>query len=818
MKLLKLTIEKTRGIVDLTLEPHGRNALIWGPNGSGKSAVVDALDFLLTGNISRLAGPGTGELSLAKHGKHLDYEPKDAVVRAVVLLPGDNAEPVEIARSMDKAAVLSCPSTVRDEMERIERLARGHSHILTRREILRFINVEPGTRAQVVQEVLALSRVEETRQALGTAANQLKISARNSSQQLTERRSDVASAAQEKDFDTERVLHVINEKRVLLGAVPIDDLESESVQDGLDANPTAAQDGRGNDTGLLRADVEHARKILLEANVSEADSRLRQLITTVRGDPNLHHALLHLDLTMRGLDLLDDSGRCPLCDAEWSPEVLREKLEERRDRGEEARQYQSEIDEVAAAMKTTVDNLSSTIERVMEPTQRLGLQREHEELRLWRESLRTLSAALASPIDAFDPDTLPSESVCGLCAPKDAQELWTPLIKAVEAAEPVENPTVTAWKLLVRITTALEHMEKAAVADERARLLARRAEFLRNAFQDARNDVLLKLYERARDRFVAFYRTLHSEEEFMAELQPKEAALGMSVQFHDRGLHPPHAFHSEGHQDSMGLCLFLALSEVAAKGLELVILDDVVMSIDRDHRKALCRLLKQSFPDRQFLLTTHDRTWASQLVSQGIVGRTDFHEFRRWTLATGPIGRGGDDTWERIEADLVNQDAKGAAHKLRTFGEEFFEDVCDALKAKVTYKSDGQWTLADYFSGARGRIKKLLKMAKDAANSWQQQNVMENLALIESQLDQVYANNHVEESAINRAVHFNAWYEYDPNEFRDVVDAFRSVSEQFRCGSCATVLSVSIESGGGAPVGVKCGCDQVHWNLQKKKA
>ena len=66
MKLLELEIHNFRGIRDLSIEPEGNNFLIYGPNGSGKSAVVDALDFLLTGQISRMKGTGNQRYNIKK--------------------------------------------------------------------------------------------------------------------------------------------------------------------------------------------------------------------------------------------------------------------------------------------------------------------------------------------------------------------------------------------------------------------------------------------------------------------------------------------------------------------------------------------------------------------------------------------------------------------------------------------------------------------------------------------------------------------------------------------------------------------------------
>jgi DNA repair exonuclease SbcCD ATPase subunit len=51
-----VTIKELRGIRDLTLTLNRSPFVISGPNGSGKSGVVDAIQFALTGEMSRLRG------------------------------------------------------------------------------------------------------------------------------------------------------------------------------------------------------------------------------------------------------------------------------------------------------------------------------------------------------------------------------------------------------------------------------------------------------------------------------------------------------------------------------------------------------------------------------------------------------------------------------------------------------------------------------------------------------------------------------------------------------------------------------------------
>ena len=72
MKIQSLTINNVRGIRGLELVPAGQNLVVWGANGTGKSGVVDAIEFLFTGQISRLLGEGTAGITLLKHGRHVD--------------------------------------------------------------------------------------------------------------------------------------------------------------------------------------------------------------------------------------------------------------------------------------------------------------------------------------------------------------------------------------------------------------------------------------------------------------------------------------------------------------------------------------------------------------------------------------------------------------------------------------------------------------------------------------------------------------------------------------------------------------------------
>ena len=89
IQIESIHIQELRGIRDLKLTMNRGNFVISGPNGSGKSGVVDAIQFALTGEIGRLKGSGTGDLTLSDHGPHVEKrsDPDAASVRLNVFIP-----------------------------------------------------------------------------------------------------------------------------------------------------------------------------------------------------------------------------------------------------------------------------------------------------------------------------------------------------------------------------------------------------------------------------------------------------------------------------------------------------------------------------------------------------------------------------------------------------------------------------------------------------------------------------------------------------------------------------------------------------------
>jgi chromosome segregation ATPase len=89
IQIESIQIREFRGMRDLTLTLNRGSFVVSGPNGSGKSGVVDATQFALTGEIGRLKGSGTGDLTFSEHGPHVEKrsDPDACYVRLGVYIP-----------------------------------------------------------------------------------------------------------------------------------------------------------------------------------------------------------------------------------------------------------------------------------------------------------------------------------------------------------------------------------------------------------------------------------------------------------------------------------------------------------------------------------------------------------------------------------------------------------------------------------------------------------------------------------------------------------------------------------------------------------
>lgn len=89
--------------------------------------------------------------------------------------------------------------------------------------------------------------------------------------------------------------------------------------------------------------------------------------------------------------------------------------------------------------------------------------------------------------------------------------------------------------------------------------------------------------------------------------------LTASVKVRSHNVVAPQSFLNEGRQTALALALYLAGRKVCAppgrEQLKLLVMDDLLISLDASHRRPVLDMILSEFADWQIILLTHDRYW-----------------------------------------------------------------------------------------------------------------------------------------------------------------------------------------------------------------
>lgn len=810
-----LRVHEFRGIRDLTLELNSKNFAICGPNGTGKSGIVDALEFVLSGTISRLTGRGRGELSIKAHGPHIDCAlPEEAFAEAVLHIPS-LGKTLAIRRTV-KAA--TSPEITPDTVETRKILAYLEDHpefALSRREITSYVLAEPGARSKQIQELLKLDRINALRLRFQKIARDA-LNAEKTASQARKAAEEAFSRALSLSTTTPgAILAAINLKRATLGLPPIQEIGPDTAVNtgvGEVGGPPAAPVNKAvadNDLRALRDALGARADSAFTTARDEALAKLRRL----QEDASLLNAVVRDDFLKVALDLFDGE-HCPACDAPHTPEAFVEIIAAKR----------AKLVEVKALRADAEASLAPLLVKLEAEREVLRTVWPHAKVLLPADTLRRLAewgAALVKAIDQLQAFLPLDQAIETLSAFPDGGAIDDVLdsLKGCIAELPEPSAQNAAAASLTVAQERLDALRTATATLARAAERGRVASRVADVYGAATEAALEGIYRKVQTRFSELYRQLNAEDEgaFEAEMKQDKASLDFKVDFYKRGKFPPGAYHSEGHQDSMGLCLYLALMHhLQGSKFTFAVLDDVLMSVDVGHRREVTRMLRAEFPDTQFVLTTHDPVWLKFMQTAGLVPSTNVVRFRKWSVETGPSVWVDNDVWSEIDAAVDDSNIREAAAQLRNYLEYIAAEACQAFRAKVLFNADGRYDLGDLLEPALNRLRELYGDSLKAASTWEDPAKVDAIKARKQKLEDAIRAAAVEQWQINPAVHFNEWANLGREDFAAVVAAYKEVVAQFHCPICRGLLEVTPPRGSKEHLLCACGTSSVSFASKPK--
>jgi hypothetical protein len=211
-----------------------------------------------------------------------------------------------------------------------------------------------------------------------------------------------------------------------------------------------------------------------------------------------------------------------------------------------------------------------------------------------------------------------------------------------------------------------------------------------------------------------FYDTIHPNEGIAtSERQVRDIGHGsviLSTDFHGTRENPL-LHYSESHLDTLGLCYFLALRKheaLKATGFKVLVLDDVLHSVDSDHRGRIARLIKDEFADHQIILTTHDIHFYDALYRElGTNGYT-YGRINNWDLERGPVF--GDPLTDFGRITIPEEREKLSEESLSAAGGRFFEwllrETTEAIEVPIVARFKRGYEIGQLWPALAARLRR----------------------------------------------------------------------------------------------------------------
>jgi energy-coupling factor transporter ATP-binding protein EcfA2 len=669
--LKSLTVEHLRGSISsftLSFEKGKNLTVIYGENGTGKSTICDAFDFLGKGNVGSLDNRGLGKTN--KYWHSIGKSPNDVLVKL------ESTTGICSATFSKKGAVLNPP----DEQPRIE--------VLRRSQILSLIEAKPSERYSAISHFIDVSAVEKSettlRQLIKSIENNTEVAIarvqenRDSIQRFWEQAGKPANNA----LDWARV-------------------ETQRDQQTLDLQRTAIEILKTSFNKLLDYPSQYNAQIkcceTADSDYELAQYRIDELKTQAANE--YFEILDVLQAAQRHFASHPNPMVCPLCESAENIIGLPGKINTRIASHNIANQLKSAqitADTKWLAVSTQKQRLTDLLNRALIDAERLvqASQSEH------------LPKGVGLP-------KLPFPGNIG-----DWEEWLDEAKELVIEWDKISDECIDSKKFINTLKTSLLALQQnTSIQYDLDNVLPRLKEALEVAENERRKFTDQILHNIAIE-VGRLYEAVHPGEglnKISLELDPiKRASLEITTEFNGLDDTPPQAYFSDSHLDTLGLCVFLALAKMESPEETVLVLDDVLGSIDEPHVDRLIEMLyTEATVFKHCIITTHYRPWKQKLRWGWLKnGQCQFVELSRWTSSNGiSLIRSIPDI-ERLRALLEESppDPQLVCAKSGVILEATLDFLTLLYECHVPRRTDGTYTLGDLLPAIDKKLRNALRV------------------------------------------------------------------------------------------------------------
>lgn len=672
--------------------------MLFGENGNGKSTIADGIVCLCT-------------------NEHGSLDDKSSIDKAFYFALDCKPEDVQISLSTD-AGIFTAKASKTGTF--IKTPDSGHPMVrhLRRSQIMQLIEEQPSKRYEKLQSYIDVNNIaksEDTlRKAKKEADQELKLVTdilKNATAVLTQAWNnegrpmnsweDWAKTESAKDVSTESSRHA-------------------ALQDVLDSWATV------NDIRLQLTKNEEAFTTATAA-LAEVDKKLRE---AMEKDSNANLDLLTLlQQAKKFISERDPITACPVCNSSIEKNAVVQSLTNKISTMEV-------IKKISEGVRSARQEASGK-EQVLAAAKKML----HEKVMVFERKTAAIKEApytvIATKLSFLNSPITDEEKLSAFLSVFDE---ITPLL---DAQAPIVQKIKTAIDQHNLIKTQYNSISTSGIRLARCKQLCLHMELALDIVEKARKQFIQDELTAISSEVNSLYEKIHPKEELggisLTLKQSAKNSLELNADFHNKKSITPQSIYSESHLDTLGICVFIALAKRYGASNSILILDDVVMSVDENHLDRFIALLHDECDNfAHILITTHYRPWRDRYRYNRAPGaNVHFVELRAWSLQGGIKIQNGRLAIDELRL-AMNDTNYFDRQKITSSAGVILENLLDFLSVlygcKLQRKPKNDYQLRELLDSISRKLLGALKVqhfSKDATGKYVQTSVTKETELKE---------------------------------------------------------------------------------------
>ncbi len=762
-RIKRLKIEDFRGAtqpLDLEFDDSKSIVLIFGENGTGKSTIVDAIEFVGAGSTTFL-----DDWKLGKGKRKERY------------IPALGKELSDVSISLEFGQQIYTATLNHKGLNLCNTGGKPDTRVLRRKSLQAFIDADPAQRYKQVAAFLDIPQIEASeaslRDALHEAEKIFEMAVAANSQALENLQGlweaeDSPGAEQQQTAEIwarQQAITPLKQLQATLAEQKAGVQFSENLRERSEELKTAE-----HQLTQAREELETAEQRLTEIESAEREGNL-ELVTL------LQDAKAYLTKTPDTL--------CPVCEETTiKPTELAQRLGQRISRMNALKQASNTKNREQREVNSKQDRLTQAKEKLLDAAQ---AAQEH-----------------------FTPE--PDDRISVQClrqtneneALAQADQLHKQLVEKLEQFQSELENTRKRVNNLTSIRQYVKTLDEKSVEAKQKESLSKRLQQAVDIVEAKRKSYVESILSGIADQVDNLYQRIHSQKnigQIKLKLDERQrGSLVYGVAFGEQQDIQPQPYYSESHLDTLGLCIFLALAKRDNASRTLVVLDDVLGSVDQQHlEKTLDMLMKEAPAFAQTVITTHYRPLREQFRFAGQPSTpVQLIELRPWILdqgiRTGKTRLYAQELHQQLQEDYFRRDviASQAGHLF----ERLLEFISRTYRCKVPHIIEPRFSFGELASAPNKKLKDALKILRSGNGNTE-----------EIFLGPLY-DNLTQANQIRNLVgcHFNQWAgELADQDIRRMAELALEMADALICPHCGS-LPTSDKSGSYW----ECHCKKTH--------